>query len=94
MQQDSKWAIPNQLQLEFDTMADFMAWRRTACKLPKVDLPIIKDANILSFIEENHEHRLESKKAQHNQPSRPGAPSQDLMAYWGRSCHQYGIGPT
>ena len=94
MQQDSKWAIPKQLQLEIDIMADFMAWRRTACKLPKVDLPIITDANFLSFIEENHEHKLESKKAQHNQSSRPGAPSQDLMAYWGRSCHKYGIRPT
>ncbi|KAL2039183.1 hypothetical protein N7G274_008232 [Stereocaulon virgatum] len=35
------------------------------------------------FIEENHEHKIESKKAQQDQPSRPGAPSQDLMAYWG-----------
>ena len=37
-----------------------------------------------SFIEENHEHKLESRKAQHGQPSRPGAPSQDLMSYWGK----------
>ncbi|CAF9906341.1 decapping endonuclease targeting mRNA [Imshaugia aleurites] len=35
------------------------------------------------FIEENHEHKLESRKQQHAQPSRPGAPSQDLMSYWG-----------
>ena len=37
-----------------------------------------------SFIEENHEHKLESRKAQHGQPSRPGATSQDVMSYWGR----------
>ncbi|MCJ1227752.1 decapping endonuclease targeting mRNA [Toensbergia leucococca] len=35
------------------------------------------------FIEENHEHKLEQKKAQHSQPSQPGAPSQNLMSYWG-----------
>ena len=35
------------------------------------------------FIEENHEHKLASKDAQRYQQSRPGAPSQDLMSYWG-----------
>lgn len=35
------------------------------------------------FIEENHEHKLESRKQQHAQPSRRGAPSQDLMSFWG-----------
>ena len=75
-------------------MADFMVWRRTACKLPKVDLPVTEDANFASFIEENHKYKIESKKAQQNQPSRPGAPSQDLMAYWGKSCRKYVTGPT
>ncbi|MCJ1322973.1 decapping endonuclease targeting mRNA [Xylographa vitiligo] len=35
------------------------------------------------FIEENREHKLEQRRYQHNQPSQPGAPSQDLMSYWG-----------
>ncbi|KAM0793828.1 RAI1 like PD-XK nuclease-domain-containing protein [Usnea florida] len=39
--------------------------------------------NYCSFIEENHEHKLELRKQQHAQPSRPGAPSQDLMSFWG-----------
>lgn len=36
-----------------------------------------------SFIEENHGHKLESKRQQYAQPMRPGAPSQDLMSFWG-----------
>ncbi|KAL8972837.1 MAG: hypothetical protein Q9183_000312 [Haloplaca sp. 2 TL-2023] len=35
------------------------------------------------FIEEDHIHKIESRKHQHQQPSYPGAPSQDLMSYWG-----------
>lgn len=35
------------------------------------------------FIEENHEFKLESHKAQHSEPPNLGAPSQDLMTYWG-----------
>ena len=38
---------------------------------------------ILSFIEENHAYKLESRRQQHNQPSQPGGPSQDMMSYWG-----------
>ena len=40
-------------------------------------------ADLSSFIEENHEYKIESRKVQHMQQSRPGAPSQDLMSYWG-----------
>lgn len=40
-------------------------------------------ADLASFIEENYEHKIESRKAQKSQPSRPGAPSQDMMSYWG-----------
>ena len=50
-----------------------------------------KWAEMYSFIEENHEHKLESRKAQHGQPSRPGAPSQDLMSYWGTCCCPYSL---
>ena len=41
------------------------------------------DTNFHSFIEENHLHKLESRQAQHSQPSYKGAPSQDLMSFWG-----------
>ena len=47
-----------------------------------------------SFIEENHQHKLESRKAQHGQPSRPGAPSQDLMSYWGTFCYLCSLNPA
>ena len=47
-----------------------------------------------SFIEENHQHKLESRKAQHVQPSRPGAPSQDLMSYWGTFCYLCSLNPA
>lgn len=36
-----------------------------------------------SFIEENHKYKLVSRMSQHSQPSQNGAPSQDLMSYWG-----------
>jgi len=35
------------------------------------------------FIEENHEYKLQQRQSQYNQPSQPGAPSQDLMSFWG-----------
>ncbi|KAL8869619.1 MAG: hypothetical protein Q9174_004138 [Haloplaca sp. 1 TL-2023] len=35
------------------------------------------------FIEEDHVHKLESKEHQHQQLSYAGAPSQDLMSFWG-----------
>ena len=40
--------------------------------------------HVSSYVEENHDFKLESKKAQNMQQTRPGAPSQDLMSYWGR----------
>jgi hypothetical protein len=36
-----------------------------------------------SFIEENHATKLSSREQQNQQPMHPGAPSQDLMSYWG-----------
>jgi len=35
------------------------------------------------FIEENHEYKLQQRQSQYSQPSQPGAPSQDLMSFWG-----------
>ncbi|KAI9881415.1 MAG: decapping endonuclease targeting mRNA [Pleopsidium flavum] len=35
------------------------------------------------FIEESHDHKLGQRQSQHSQPSRPDAPSQDLMSFWG-----------
>src|SRR5271168_5602362 len=35
------------------------------------------------FLEENHGNKLESREEQHSQQTRPGAPSQDVMSYWG-----------
>lgn len=36
-----------------------------------------------SFIEEDHGFKLETCKSQHSEPPKLGAPSQDLMTYWG-----------
>lgn len=36
------------------------------------------------FIEENHEAKLASREQQMKQQSRPGAPSQEMMSYWGK----------
>lgn len=36
-----------------------------------------------SFIEENNAYKIKQKEIQRNQPTPPGMPSQDLMAYWG-----------
>jgi hypothetical protein len=44
---------------------------------------IIYTVDFLSFIEENHEYKLQQRQSQYNQPSQPGAPSQDLMSFWG-----------
>jgi len=46
------------------------------------------------FIEENREHKLEQRRNQHNQPSQPGAPSQDLMSYWGYKFETLSLLPT
>ncbi|KAL1972484.1 hypothetical protein VTN31DRAFT_6898 [Thermomyces dupontii] len=35
------------------------------------------------FIEENNAYKIKQKEIQRNQPTTPGMPSQDLMAYWG-----------
>ncbi|PGH13175.1 hypothetical protein AJ80_06421 [Polytolypa hystricis UAMH7299] len=35
------------------------------------------------FIEEEKEYKLAQKRLQHGQRSAPGAPSQDMMAFWG-----------
>ena len=35
------------------------------------------------FIEENHSNKLSSRGEQHSQKMPAGAPSQDLMSYWG-----------
>jgi len=35
------------------------------------------------FLEEDHGNKLESREEQHSQRTRPGAPSQDVMSYWG-----------
>jgi RAT1-interacting protein len=35
------------------------------------------------FLEENHGNKLSSKEQQYSLQTRPGAPPQDLMSYWG-----------
>ena len=35
------------------------------------------------FLEENHLNKLSSREEQNSQQTRPGAPSQDMMSYWG-----------
>jgi len=37
-----------------------------------------------SFIEENHEHKIQSREIQSQQGSQPGRPSQDMMSFWGQ----------
>lgn len=34
-------------------------------------------------MEEHHAHKLQSRTAQHSQTMSSGAPSQDMMSYWG-----------
>ena len=40
-------------------------------------------ANMIRFIEENHEYKLKSHTRQSAQVSQPGRPSQDMMSFWG-----------
>jgi hypothetical protein len=37
-----------------------------------------------SFLEENHEYKIESQARQSQQAPQPGRPSQDLMSFWGQ----------
>ncbi|KAI9762318.1 MAG: hypothetical protein M4579_000466 [Chaenotheca gracillima] len=56
--------------------ADVITWRGMMTKG--------LNATPFSFIEENHEYKLSSQEAQHNQPPpRRDGPSQDMMSYWG-----------
>ena len=38
---------------------------------------------MVSYIEENHTFKLDQWQSQRSRPARPGAPSQDLMSFWG-----------
>lgn len=38
---------------------------------------------MFSYIEENHAFKLAQWQAQRSQPAKKGAPSQDLMSFWG-----------
>ncbi|KAL8734484.1 MAG: hypothetical protein Q9166_001383 [cf. Caloplaca sp. 2 TL-2023] len=70
--------------------ADVITWRGMMTKIMATpfdmfngfEMNATKFQNTI-FIEENHAHKLESRDAQHQQPSQPGAASQDLMSYWG-----------
>lgn len=41
-------------------------------------------SNNFSFIEENHEYKLNSQARQSAQIPQPGRPSQDMMSFWGK----------
>lgn len=56
--------------------------------------PPKKRTNTRSFIEENHEYKMQCKEDQYNQPARPGQASQDLMSYWGTLCPYYQAVPA
>jgi RAT1-interacting protein len=45
------------------------------------------------FLEENHGSKLSSREGQHSQPTRAGAPSQDVMSYWGYKFEQLSLLP-
>ncbi|KAL8822154.1 MAG: hypothetical protein Q9191_007106, partial [Dirinaria sp. TL-2023a] len=72
--------------------ADFITWRGMMTKIMAAPfdnmngeiylLTVVRSKGTI-FIEENHSHKLESKAAQNSQPSRYGAPSQEMMSYWG-----------
>ncbi|KAL8700190.1 MAG: hypothetical protein Q9201_005586 [Fulgogasparrea decipioides] len=63
--------------------ADFVTWRGMMTKNMAIPFDMFSGIKGTIFIEENHAHKVESRKAQHQQTSQPGAPSQDLMSYWG-----------
>jgi len=46
------------------------------------------------FLEENHAYKLQSQAKQHQQPSQPGRPSQDIMSYWGYKFETLCLLPT
>ncbi|KAL8694532.1 MAG: hypothetical protein Q9218_000863 [Villophora microphyllina] len=58
--------------------ADVITWRGMMTKIMATPFDMFN-----GFIEENNAYKLESRRSQHQQPSQPGAPSQDLMSYWG-----------
>ncbi|MCJ1418207.1 Dom-3 Z [Xylographa parallela] len=60
--------------------ADIITWRGMMTKIMAAPFDNMGGNG---FIEENREHKLEQRRYQHNQSSQPGAPSQDLMSYWG-----------
>ncbi|MCJ1395238.1 decapping endonuclease targeting mRNA [Xylographa bjoerkii] len=62
--------------------ADIITWRGMMTKIMATPFDNMGGSG---FIEENREHKLEQRQYQHNQTSQPGAPSQDLMSYWGIS---------
>ncbi|KAI9689557.1 MAG: decapping endonuclease targeting mRNA [Bathelium mastoideum] len=71
--------------------ADVITWRGMMTKIMAVPYDNLNDFEMnatcfqgtISFIEENHAYKLSSRKEQDARPTRPGGPSQDLMAYWG-----------
>ncbi|KAI9796830.1 MAG: decapping endonuclease targeting mRNA [Piccolia ochrophora] len=70
--------------------ADFITWRGMMTKIMASPFENFNGFEMNAtcfqgtiFLEENHEHKLEQRQDQHRQPSRPGAPSQDMMSFWG-----------
>ncbi|EON65981.1 hypothetical protein W97_05223 [Coniosporium apollinis CBS 100218] len=70
--------------------ADFVTWRGMMTKIMAVPFDNFNDFEMNAtcfqgtiFIEENHEAKLASREQQMKQQSRPGAPSQEMMSYWG-----------
>ncbi|KAL8674602.1 MAG: hypothetical protein Q9168_000977 [Polycauliona sp. 1 TL-2023] len=70
--------------------ADVITWRGMMTKIMATPFDMFNGFEMNAtrfqntlFIEENHAHKLESRNSQHQQASRPGTASQDLMSYWG-----------
>ncbi|KAI4258814.1 MAG: hypothetical protein LQ352_001025 [Teloschistes flavicans] len=85
-----KTVIDLEKRTESRCQADVIAWRGMMTKIMATPFDMFNgfEMNVTKFqgtifIEENHAYKLESRKSQHQRASQPGAPSQDLMSYWG-----------
>ncbi|EER40573.1 HLA class III protein Dom3z [Histoplasma capsulatum H143] len=60
--------------------ADLITWRGMMTKVFEMNATCYQGS---IFIEENNAYKLAQKQSQQNQKMPPGAPSQDMMAFWG-----------
>ncbi|PGH14419.1 protein rai1 [Helicocarpus griseus UAMH5409] len=63
-----------------DTIMDLEKRTETKCE---ADIVTWRGMMTKVFIEENNAYKIAQKESQRNQRMAPGAPSQDMMAYWG-----------